>query len=65
MKRRGFTYTLLLAGDKVADAYHVTSYPTFYVIGKDGRIVHADSGYSTDLESRVADVLEKALKEGE
>src|SRR5262245_20682649 len=24
MKRRGFTYTLLLAGDKVAEAYHVT-----------------------------------------
>jgi thiol-disulfide isomerase/thioredoxin len=35
MKRRGFTYTLLLAGDKVADAYHVTSYPTFYIIGKE------------------------------
>ncbi len=37
MKKQGFTYPNLLAGDEVAEKYGVSGIPTFYVIGKDAR----------------------------
>jgi thiol-disulfide isomerase/thioredoxin len=44
MKDRGYTYTLLLSGETIADRYQVEGMPTTYVIGADGRILHADVG---------------------
>jgi thiol-disulfide isomerase/thioredoxin len=40
MRKQGFTYTNLIAGDDVADVYQVTGIPTFYVIGRDGTIIY-------------------------
>lgn len=61
MERRGYTYQLLLQGDPVAESYHVTSYPTVYVIGADGRILHRDSGYYEGLGADLAHRIEMEL----
>jgi thiol-disulfide isomerase/thioredoxin len=62
MKEKSFTYGLLLEGDKVAEAYHVTGIPTFYVIGADGKIVYRVSGFDEDLEGRLARLIDGALE---
>lgn len=37
-RTRGVTYPILLGGEAIADAYGVTAFPTYYVIGKDGGV---------------------------
>jgi peroxiredoxin len=60
MKEKGYTYTLLLAGETVAEAYHVSTLPTIYVIGPEGKIVYR--GGLTDAGT-LARLFEKKLKE--
>lgn len=44
MKDRGYTYQLLVNGESLAEAYRIVGMPVLYVIGRDGRIIHADVG---------------------
>jgi thiol-disulfide isomerase/thioredoxin len=57
VKEKGYSYGLLLKGEQIAGAYHVTLLPTIYVIGVDGRIVHGATGMDEDLDA----VIEKCL----
>lgn len=50
MKKKGFTYGLLLDGDKVAKNYNVNGIPTFYVIGADGKVLYANAGIGQEKE---------------
>ncbi|CAN5646531.1 hypothetical protein BH24ACI3_BH24ACI3_00320 [soil metagenome] len=50
MKRSGYTYGLLLNGEAVANAYRVSSLPTLYVIGRDGKIIRQTKGVDDTLE---------------
>ncbi|MEE8170511.1 MAG: TlpA disulfide reductase family protein [Phycisphaerae bacterium] len=60
MKKNDFSYGLLLEADDVADDYKVTGIPTFYVIGPDGKIIHASVG--SGAEEELVEIIEKALK---
>ncbi len=62
MKRKGYTYTLLMKGDEVAAAYKAVMLPTLYVIGPDGKVVHAEFGLRQNLQTELSSVLENALK---
>ena len=61
MEKNKFTYGLVLQGDDVAKAYQVSGIPTFYVIGKDGKIAHRASGFNKDLEGQLSRIIEGAL----
>jgi len=61
MRAAGFSYPLLLGGDRVAKSYRVQGIPTFYLIGPDGRIMMAASGLSADTEKQVESLLERLL----
>jgi hypothetical protein len=61
MKGKDLTYGLLLKGDEVAAAYKVTGIPTFYVIGKDGKILHTAVGIAPGEDERIAEVIEGHL----
>jgi len=43
----GFSGEVLLGNDTVTAEWKITGYPSYYVVGKDGRILHADRGLST------------------
>jgi peroxiredoxin len=58
MKKKGYTYGLLLKGEELAPAYGVTSLPVVYVIGPDGRVIYAHSGPD---QKDLADLVEKQL----
>jgi len=64
MKRKGFTYGLLLKGDEVAKSYNAQLLPTLYVIGPEGQIVHAEKGYREDAKTELAAIIEQQLKSG-
>ena len=58
MKKKGYTYTLLLKGEEMAPAYGVTSLPVVYVIGTDGRVLYSHAGPE---HKNLADLIEKQL----
>ena len=65
MKEKGYTYGLLLKGERVTKAYRVKAVPVFYVIGPDGQIIYRKTGFDPDDEEKLVKVIEKALSPGE
>ena len=59
MRKKEYTYSLLLDGDGVADAYNVSSIPTFYVVDQQGRIAFSSVGAGS--EEGMTSVIEKLL----
>ena len=53
----GITFPILYYGKKVASEYHVGSYPTMYLIDRNGKIVSSFVGYNDKLKSQ----LEKTI----
>jgi peroxiredoxin len=58
MTEQKFTYGLLMDGDSVAEAYKVDGLPTWFVIGRDGKIAGTGSGYKAGDETRMAEASE-------
>jgi hypothetical protein len=63
MAKRGYTYGLVLGREEVAKSYHVTGYPTFYLIGDDGVIIYTGVGYGEEREVELVDKIESYLHE--
>ncbi len=63
MKSKGYTYPLLLKGDRVAEDYHITGIPTFYVIGPKGDIIFSRKGYNKGEEEELKEIIEQSLAE--
>ncbi len=61
IKSGGFTYPQLLNGSEVALAYRVNGIPAYYVIGPDGKVLLAYSGFSADRERQIEVLIEKHL----
>jgi thiol-disulfide isomerase/thioredoxin len=59
MKQRGFNYTLLLEGEEVAKLYNVSTLPSMYIIGVDGKIIYHDTGLPKDVDNFLEDYLKK------
>ncbi len=62
MADNGYTYQMVLGGDQVAEEYLVTGIPTFYVIGKDGRISYSSRGYDPEGEAVLRSEILEALE---
>lgn len=45
MREHNYTFGLLLGADQVVRDYRVRVFPTYYVIGFDGEVVHIEDGY--------------------
>lgn len=54
----GLTFPILTYGKKVAGEYHIGSYPTLYLIDRNGKVISTFVGYSSSLKSQ----LEKAIQ---
>jgi thiol-disulfide isomerase/thioredoxin len=64
LKKTPMQYPAVLSGDsKILDAYHVSAFPTFVMIGRDGKIVAHAIGF--DGEAKLREMAKKAgLTEG-
>lgn len=59
--KRGITYTVLLSGEDVAKDYHVSFYPTMYIIDKEGKIIFTQGGYEKGVEDTLDEIIKKNL----
>lgn len=65
MKENNYTYGLLLRADDVARQYRVRAYPTFIVIGREGEIVHIESGFDAETTFRsIRSAIDRSLRAG-
>jgi peroxiredoxin len=60
-KRYKINYTGYINAAEVVRSYHVTGFPTFYFIDKEGKIANVFLGYSDDFEEKVASVIDSLL----
>jgi hypothetical protein len=62
MKQNKFTYGLLVHADEVSRNYKVNGIPTFYVVGKDGKILFNSVGFDEGEFAQIKSVINGALK---
>lgn len=58
-KRLKADHTIVGPGDSVASLFHVTSYPTIFLIDPQGRVVLREDGYEPGLYARVRNIVLK------
>ena len=56
-----YSYGLLVKSDEVAKTYKVSGIPTFYVIGKDGKILFNSVGFSEAEFGEIEKVIAKEI----
>lgn len=61
LAKRGVTYTILLGGKDVAKEYHVSGYPTIYMIDKEGKVLFTQVGYGEGTEEKLEEVIKQNL----
>lgn len=61
LAKRGVSYPVLLGGNDVAKAYHVSGYPTIYIIDKTGKIILSKEGHGKDSEKELEEFILKNL----
>lgn len=61
LAKRGVSYTVLLGGKEVAKEYHVSSYPTIYLIDKEGKVLFTQVGYGEGSEEKLEEVIKQNL----
>jgi thiol-disulfide isomerase/thioredoxin len=60
MGKKRFAYPLLLNGEEIAESYRVTTLPSVYIVGVDGRIIYSFEGVD---HKDLAGLIQKYLKE--
>ncbi len=61
VRQKGLTYTQLMKGDSVEKAYKVGGIPCFYIIGPEGKVIYATSGFQPRLHEYMSQLIEKSL----
>ncbi|MCZ6682967.1 MAG: redoxin domain-containing protein [Planctomycetota bacterium] len=62
VKKQKYTFDVLLNGEQVAALYQVTGFPTLFVIGPDGKIVHKIRGVPPNVEKTLTPIIDRARK---
>jgi thioredoxin-related protein len=62
MAEKKCDYQLLLKGEEIAEKYGVSALPTLFVIGADGKIIHAEIGYDLQGLDKLVQVVERLIK---
>ncbi len=60
-KRYNINYASYINAADVVKSYHVTAFPTFYFIDKQGKIGNAFVGYNDDFEGKVTSAINNLL----
>ncbi|WP_158826734.1 TlpA family protein disulfide reductase [Mucilaginibacter lacusdianchii] len=60
-KQYKIKYSGYIEAANVVKAYHVSAFPTYYFIDKEGKVASTVVGYDDDFEQKVTDHIEKLL----
>jgi peroxiredoxin len=62
MKRKGFTYPILLGGTSITKPYQVMIFPTVYILNKDGIVIHSEHGAGREgFTEEIIDIISRAI----
>jgi hypothetical protein len=61
MKSLKLNYGLMLKANAIGKSYMAGVLPTLYVIGPDGKILHAEFGYRNSLRAELTELIERQL----
>ncbi len=61
LQKRGVTYTVVLDAKQVAKEYHISGYPTIYLIDKKGKVLYTHIGYGKDMKKALEEVIKEHL----
>lgn len=62
LSSRNIHYPTLLASQAVDSSYNVKAYPTLYVVGKDGKVLHAQLGFGESTKESLDLIISKAIE---
>ena len=62
LKRNTINYPFLMVDEAVTIAYKPAASPTFYIIGKDGKVAFSTAGFSKYLYGDLAAEIDKLIK---
>ncbi|MBS1914523.1 MAG: TlpA family protein disulfide reductase [Bacteroidetes bacterium] len=62
LRSRGVTYPTMIGTRRVAAQYHISMFPTLYVIGRDGTVLYSEEGYTEGMEERLSALLDEYLR---
>jgi peroxiredoxin len=57
----GITYPVLMGKSEVKNAYHISGYPTLYLIDRKGNVVFATTGFNESEKEGLEDLIRKNL----
>ncbi|MDP1661734.1 MAG: TlpA disulfide reductase family protein [Phycisphaerales bacterium] len=61
MKKKGYTYLNLLAGDELAKSYGISGIPTLILIDQEGKVVHIGVGFGPGEEEHLSKLINEKL----
>jgi peroxiredoxin len=61
LEEHGVTYPVCYDGERIAEEYHVSHYPTIYLINKEGEIIHAKSGFGFSMMEELETIIRTEL----
>lgn len=62
ISKAGITYTVVLNENKeIPEKYKVSGYPTFYLVGKDGKILFSTAGFDESVEGKLEELIKSNL----
>lgn len=62
LKRIPMRYETILVPAQLPEAYHISGWPTFYIIDSKGNVAGTFIGYEEDMEKTLSDMISKLLK---
>ncbi len=62
LKEKEYTFPVVYQGDSAASSYEVAGFPTLFVIGPDGDIIHKQRGHKDNVSKLLIPVIDNALK---
>lgn len=61
-KKYNYNHQVILANNTFRDSYKIRAYPTLYLIGKDGKILFARAGYSSEFTTELKQVIKEYMR---
>jgi len=55
--KRGVSYPVLLEGKEVSSQYHVSAYPTIYLLDQEGKILFVQVGYGEGVKAMLEEII--------
>lgn len=63
LAKKGVAYKTLLSDETIPKAYHVSGYPTIYLLDVEGKIAFSQIGFGEGMEDYLESMVKKALYE--